>query len=144
MLLSVNANCRNSAHNASSVRRLMWKCVCDGGGLFAFFVRNRANVVGDPLERVDEDVQVRAVDFAPHEEVQVCGAVLGLPPWTTLDVEEFCLKGLCNDHFKCLSPIAWEFFCLCFSGKETHKSSLFTHLEGLNRLHSVFSYTKVG
>lgn len=60
----------------------------------AFLIRDGSNVVGDSLQRVDEHVQVGAVDFTPHEELQVRGAVLGLPPRPTLDVEKFGLKGL--------------------------------------------------
>lgn len=60
-----------------------------------FFLRNRANVVGHSLQGVDERIQVWAVDFTLHEELQICRrTVLRLPAHSTLDVEKFRLKSL--------------------------------------------------
>lgn len=60
----------------------------------AFFLWDGANVVDHSLQRVDENVEVRAVNFTLHEEFQVCRAVLWFPPWSTLNVEKFSFKRL--------------------------------------------------
>ena len=59
-----------------------------------FLLRYGSNVVHDSLQRVDEHVQVRAVNFTLHEELQVGRAVLGLPARSALDVQKFGFKRL--------------------------------------------------
>lgn len=63
-------------------------------GAPAFFLWYGANVVGHSLQGVDEHVEVGAVNFTLHEELQVCRAVLRLPPRSTFNVEKFRFKRL--------------------------------------------------
>lgn len=64
----------------------------------AFLLRHGANIVHHSLQRVDENIQVGAVDFTLHEELQVRRAVLGLPAGATFNVEKFGFKRLIKEE----------------------------------------------
>lgn len=70
-----------------------------GVGVPTFFLGHIANITCDAFQRVDENVQVRAVDLTSQEELQIMKAVLGFPPRPALHVEKFGLKCLNGEKF---------------------------------------------
>lgn len=65
-----------------------------GGGRLTLFLWIGANVVRHSLQRVEEHVQVGALNLTPHEELQVRPVVLPLPTRPALDVEKFGFERL--------------------------------------------------
>ena len=65
-----------------------------------------ADLICHPPQGVDEDVQVRAVDLTPDEELQVHQhAVLHLPGRSALNVEQFSFKGLEGEGGRGVKPL---------------------------------------
>lgn len=65
-----------------------------GKAALTLFLWKGADVVRHSLQRVEEHVQVGALNFTPHEELQVRTAVLQLLSRTAFDVEKFGFKSL--------------------------------------------------